>query len=545
MLRKIASKNIALLLIIVLAGCAAEVTPQVSGQTQNATNDPKIYLPLVTTPTSCTTATTMNGVTADTVTPEATPAPPLEATVSPEDSAALTGTSHYVTTSGTSSGDGTMAHPWDLDDALLKSNWVSPGDTIWVRGGTYHPTVEPAKFNIKVGGVSGNPVYIRAYPGERVTIDARIEIYTPYVVFWGFEVMSSSTDRTSNQTGSHPSDMTRSGGVGVYAANVTLINNVIHDGRDGITADADAPNAVIYGNLSYNNGWSAPDRGHGHGVYTQNETGTKDIEENIVFNNFGGYSFHTYTEQSYLNNYTFHGNVVMNNDFLVGGLNPAKNISITENYVYNTTLQLGYDAKNNSNLTLENNWLWGQGETSLEVYWWSGVSVSNNCIFNSTSTDVSLRYPSSPGSYTWNANLYGSSASRPFSLNDSSKSWAQWLSSTSYDQSSKFQNGYPSSPQVIVRPNQYDAKRGNIIVFNWTQASNITVDISKLGLQNGDHYTLHNVQNYYAETISGTYNGSSINIPMTGWSVAVPIGWSEPLKPSTFPNFGVFVLTSP
>ena len=552
------AKNIIALIILILAGCVAPATPThngqsqaitggqtqdtTGGQTQGVTSDPQVYLPLVTvtytaTPSACpaTSSVAANTPTADQSTD----------TASPQD-AAVTGNYYYVTTSGKSSGDGSISHPWDLDSALLNSkNKVAPGDTIWVCGGTYHPTIEPAKFNIKLKGTSGHPIYVRAYPGDRVTIDARIEIYQPYVVFWGFEVMSSSLDRTSSQTGSHPSDMNRSGGIGVYAGNATLINNVVHDGRDGITADADAPNTVLYGNISYNNGWDAPDRGHGHGVYTQNETGTKDIEENIVFNNFGRYSFHTYTEGSYLYNYTFVGNVVLNDEFLVGGLTAANNISLTNNYVYNAILKLGYDSQGNTGLTLDNNWLWNLGDDSLEVYWWNGVKVANNHIFNSSGKVVSLRYPSSKGSYSWNNNQYASSASSPFSLNDSSKSWSQWLSNTGYDGSSQFTSSYPSGTQVFVRPNAYDAKRGNIIVFNWNHSNNVSVNISSLGLRNGDKYTLHNVQNYYAETISGTYNGNPISIPMTGWSVAVPIGWNQPLRDSTFPNFGVFVLTSP
>src|SRR3989475_6909279 len=46
--------------------------------------------------------------------------------------------SHYVSTSGTSDGDGTLSHPWDLGSGLAgAAGKVQPGDTIWLRGGTY------------------------------------------------------------------------------------------------------------------------------------------------------------------------------------------------------------------------------------------------------------------------------------------------------------------------------------------------------------------------------------------------------------------------
>ena len=536
-MRKLFTKNIFVLLVILLASCVAQATHSYDVQTQS-TSDPEVYLPLISTPASCT-ATAR----ATTAFPSTALAPSASTAASPEDT--VSGHSYYVTTNGSSSADGSAAHPWDLDSALLNTSKVTGGDTIWVRGGTYHPTREPSKYNIKVGGSSNNPVTVRAYPGERVTLDARIEIYEQNLVFWGFEVMSSSTDRTSEQSGSAPSDVNRSGGIGVYAPNVALINNVLHDGKEGIVADSDAPNMVIYGNLSYNAGWQGPDRGHGHGIYTQNQNGSKLLADNIVFNNFGRYSFHSYTEGGYLNNFTFSGNIVMNDEFLVGGLQPANNITLDNNMVYNAKVQMGFDARNNTNLTLTNNLIWNPSDVSLKVDWWNAVTMTNNCLIGGSESVVELQYPSSVQAYTWNNNLYQSSKTKPFSLSSSTRTWDQWKGVSGYDGSSNFSANYPGASQVFVLPNQYEAKRGNIVIFNYAHANSISVDISKLGLQSGDRYTLHNAQNYFTETISGTYNGGPVNIPMTGWSVAVPIGWNEALHPSTFPDFGAFVLTTP
>src|SRR2546423_14181180 len=52
------------------------------------------------------------------------------------------GTSHYVSPSGASAADGTMARPWDLATALAGAGGrIAPGDTIWLRGGTYRGAV--------------------------------------------------------------------------------------------------------------------------------------------------------------------------------------------------------------------------------------------------------------------------------------------------------------------------------------------------------------------------------------------------------------------
>ena len=66
-----------------------------------------------------------------------------------------------------------------------------------------------------------------------------------------------------------------------------MINLVIHDNGGGIGLWRPSGNAVVYGCLIFNNGWLGFDHAWGHGIYTQNESGMKVIENNMVFNNFG------------------------------------------------------------------------------------------------------------------------------------------------------------------------------------------------------------------------------------------------------------------
>ncbi|MEZ5365665.1 MAG: hypothetical protein R2748_25885 [Bryobacterales bacterium] len=47
-----------------------------------------------------------------------------------------------------------------------------------------------------------------------------------------------------------------------------------------------APDSEIYGNHIYYNGWKGPNRTHGHGIYSQNNTGAKLLAENIVHDQF-------------------------------------------------------------------------------------------------------------------------------------------------------------------------------------------------------------------------------------------------------------------
>src|SRR5512143_2794335 len=190
-------------------------------------------------------------------------------------------TSFYVSPTGTSStalGTGTITNPWSLQTALSGPAAVHPGDTIWLRGGTYSGI-----FNSYLNGTSAAPIIVRQYPGERAKLDGGaantptlLTVWGSYTWFWGFEITSSSTDRVSLQTGPSPSDLNRphtaiqnaqNAGSGV---GIKIINMVIHNCGQGIGLWQDAANSEAYGNLIYYNGWNASGRSWGHGIYSQN-----------------------------------------------------------------------------------------------------------------------------------------------------------------------------------------------------------------------------------------------------------------------------------
>ncbi len=140
-----------------------------------------------------------------------------------------TGTQFYVSTNGSSSGDGSMSDPWSLQHALDQPSGVKPGATIWVRGGTYQDT-----FVSHLKGASGAEINVRAYPGERATIDLRTNSDkgllisdSYYVNIWDLEITNSAVKRnTSDQPG---------GGDGIGIASnhnshhIKFINLVVHD----------------------------------------------------------------------------------------------------------------------------------------------------------------------------------------------------------------------------------------------------------------------------------------------------------------------------
>ena len=89
-----------------------------------------------------------------------------------------------------------------MDTALAQPSAVKPGDTIWLRGGTY-----VGAFRSSLTGSSGKPILLRQYPGERATIDgnyggndATLDIRGSNAWYWGFEVTNSDPTRASPTT---------------------------------------------------------------------------------------------------------------------------------------------------------------------------------------------------------------------------------------------------------------------------------------------------------------------------------------------------------
>lgn len=448
----------------------------------------------------------------------------------------------YVAPDGNANGDGSMNKPWDLQTALEYPNALNPGDTIWVRGGKYGKGGEFV-FNSKLVGEEGHPFLVRAYPGERVVIDGGFMIYREWTTFWGFEVTNSDTKRQTSSSGSVPEDLRRAYGFSIFAPHVKLINNIVHDGAVGITTSKLALAPEVYGNISYNNGWMGPDRGHGYGIYAQNEEGVQNIHENIFFNNFGEYVVHVYGEQVQLKGFHFEGNVSFNGRFLLGGLQQAGDVSLLNNYFFRSRAIFGYRSEDNQGLTLNGNYFAADDGSSLEVKWWSDLNINNNLFWNKAEDAARIVYPDSLASMQWDNNHYYVPNNDAFVINESSRNWEQWKNGTGFDQSSQFTVGSPTGVEIIVRPNKYEAKRANIIIYNWDMADTVPVDLSAAGFKAGDGYVIHNVQNYFNETIEGTYDGQIIHLPMKGWTTTTPIGWGEPLAPTTFPHFGVFVVT--
>ncbi len=476
----------------------------------------------------------------------------------------------FVSPSARGLRDGTQSNPFDLPTALAgAAGRIHPGDTIWMRGGTYHAPTSNG-FDSTIAGNATSPVVIRNYAGERVTIDGKgtefaLAVHGGYVWFWGLEVMDSNVQRTTNQKGGvHPNAI----GVGVYAPGVRFINNVVHDTSQGFSAYDQSSDSIFYGNLSYYNGFVGPDRNHGHGMYMQNIVGTKVIQDNIVGDNADeGLQIYGSGNANVVG-FRVAGNASFNNsswpsrnyqyNFLFAGGASRKDIIFDQNYsFFDPAADYGFVAfgayTQGQDIKVTNSVFVG-GYAGPEVAMQRGpVTFTGNKSYISSNAVQQIRLElgqnHNTNGWTWDhnqyygKNLFFKGTTDGTTTQGVNSDFNTWKAVTGFDTNSVWSTNPPSGKWIYVRPNQYEPKRANIIVYNWDLSDNVSVDVSKV-LAAGDPYVIQDAQNFYGPPlVSGTYSGSSLSIPMKNLTKAEPVGFKAP--PHSAPLFGAFVVMQP
>jgi hypothetical protein len=186
-----------------------------------------------------------------------------------------TGTSYYVSTSGSDSNPGTLTQPWRTIQHSM--DVVNPGDTVYVRGGTYYE-----RLTLKRCGTSNAWITFKNYPGETPIIDgsyvtdygwggALVQIGEnafsdwsplPSRGFWGVEYIKFSGFTVQN-TNIYP-DSGRGVGIGTYFSRYIIIENCI-------TKETGAPGIANYNGMEYLTGTWDP-QPHPHHIWILNNT---------------------------------------------------------------------------------------------------------------------------------------------------------------------------------------------------------------------------------------------------------------------------------
>jgi hypothetical protein len=521
---------------------------------------------------------------------------------------ALHASNWYASPSATT-GNGSITNPWSLTLALTNATVVHPGDTVWLRGGTYnaHSVIWPNNLFCDLTGTSNNPIVVRQYPGERAILDGGIHTGNgDWVTFWGFEV-TCSTART-NSYANRPSAFS------LEKTTYKLINLVLHDtGHPGIGGTAgEIYGCILWGTGIYNtdspysvtNPWD-----RGSAMYLQNSTTNGyNISDNISSRNFIS-GIKSYAEHGFANGMTVDGNIVFKNGeesiFCEVLYNSITNYTAINNFVYRGgNNAYGYYSVDtlaqHHGLVYSNNYVvagptLGANGMGIWLKRWIDMKVVNNTIATiSLSNDWSAGtgispdfggkfvdyYPSTNAvlSITINSNAYYGGVIQsggwwdfsgtnygmfyhiyqpfiykyegdvsPVDGTNGLLSFAAWTNSWEYDVNSTYTTNLPTANVVKVLPNKYEVGRGHIVVFNWQTNSTASVDISSLGLTNGQRFEVRDAQNYLGTPcITTNYNVSqptlTLPLTLTNMTVLTPIG---DINYAEWPNNNPDVHTSP
>jgi hypothetical protein len=420
----------------------------------------------------------------------------------------------YVSPHGSPGNDGSVDRPLDLATALAAGSPARPGDTIWLRGGVYR-----GGFASRLHGAPGAPIRVREYPGERAIIDgnhpvavdqsAALAIFGSNTWFWGFEVTSSDPDRADRREPGGPAGITV-----LESSNIKLINLRVHDmPGNGLGLWSENVDVEVYGCLVYYNGVNEYD----HGMYVQNRTGLKQLVDNVIFRS-SGHGVHAFgSSAAFLNDIRLEGNTLFNNgeivgasdrNILVGGDTRARRPHLAFNATYyptngNGANNLGYDAGCVDAVVTDNYFV--RGESALQMVNCGAREMARNLLVgNWHPKNLPLLFPD---------NTYASDL--------------------------------PAGTQVIVRPNRYEPGIALVTVYNRARESRVPIDLSRAGVEPGQRYAIHDVQDPDAGAIGeGVFTGAPVTLPMTGLTTATPV-WLDAVRPRhTSPEFAAFLIRS-
>lgn len=483
----------------------------------------------------------------------------------------------HVSPSGSASGDGSAAKPWDIKTALDHPSAVKPGDTIWLHGGVYG-TGGSTSFSADLTGTSDAPIKVRQYPSERAVVNGGIDSRGQHVWWWGFEITNSSTDRTTTESN-------RPIGLKLWAPNQKSINVSVHN--TGRTATSFHYRGEQYGGIFFGNGFydtSQSNKIRGGSVYANlaedTPAETNLVANTIAFRNWNsGIKIYSEWSDRYVNGFRVEGNTQFDagtqNMNIHSRTNPVEDLVVENNYTYHRSddnsgnFDLGYSSKPAKNAVVRNNYFVSgtHGYGNSLVYNWQNIEFTNNILVTTYRSIMSHIPHTSPEIIKWDNNKYyfaGSSSYEPFKHKSSTYTFSEWKSLTGYDVNSTYTNAYPSGSEatkVYYVKNKYfdgvDTLRGNITVYNWDKKASVTADLSQLDLAEGEEYAVYDAQYYinsadlsaanHPAVKTGTFTSTNktVDLPMNLTKVSAIPGEAEIdhfENKHTAPEFAAFIV---
>ncbi len=423
----------------------------------------------------------------------------------------------HVTVDGTASGDGSMGAPWDLATALGGGVDVPAGATVWVHGGTYAGT-----FSARLQGTAEAPIVVRAYPGERATLDGAgsrdpvLGVDSDYTWYWGLEMMNSDTG--NRETDVVPPDLNRGDGVAIAGSStdVRFINLAVHDASQGISFWTSAVDSEVYGCLVSLNGIDAPDRPHGHAIYTQNMDGNQAHRGELAL------------PRVQLRRARLHG----------GRRHPGLRLHRQR------VLSDGHTDERTARrrARLPGRWAASGGAHPGRV--------ELRLQHRARPRDLPARLQRGERGRCRHRQLHrrehrlrGAVVERRDARQHVRRHGLGSVDPADYPDNT-YLTAPPTETRVFVRTNRYEPGRAHIIVYDWGGRGTIEADVSE-AIEPGMAYEVRNATDFFGPPVAtGVYDGSSLSLSLDGLEPAQPVGIPDGIQPDerSTPTFAVFVL---
>lgn len=261
---------------------------------------------------------------------------------------------YYVSPDGDDKNSGSTSSPFKtISKGIEKMN---AGDTLLLRGGTYHERLDLTK-----SGDTSNYFTIKAYPGENPTLDGSQAINSlsgdSALVFQGNSYWK--IDGLSIQNYHSAGIYLKNGSRNINMNNLKIYNiDPLTDtnyGCSAIFSEGNVQNCSVTSSDIHNVGLKY-DRNWHHGIYITGGAQNWKIDSNNLHDNSGS-AIHLYNGSSF----------------------SGKNITITNNRLYNNHkngLTMWTNANNN---TIKNNIFYNNGAYDLEI---DPTSIQNTFTYN-------------------------------------------------------------------------------------------------------------------------------------------------------------------
>lgn len=447
--------------------------------------------------------------------------------------------------------EGNLIDPFNDLKTALENPRMSDGQAIYLRAGVhylYENTI-----------IAHHNLTIQPYQNEVAIISFKPTANGPcylslngnYTRFRNLEFTSEPTNREAPTRGNH---------TGVQLGWLVVNGTVASDGLFRNCTLHDLASLLWYGGnggviykdcLLYNWGWPTEDGfTDGEYLYTQNaEELPMKYVENSLFGPSFSVGFQVYGESlasdgsCRANRYVFDQCVWFSTYPFVSAVGRVDDMNILNSCAWNAGMILGLSIKPDPEVLM----------SMINTWWVSGLVANDDPEFgdfethtvtgNRFATVVSGRYFYYPqifgGARVWNENQYfglDSSAAFP-----NGQTFAQWKAASGYDADSTLDTNLPATAWVRIYPCALAPRVAHIIVYNWTSANSLTVDVSSLNLQSGN-YRLRNAYDPLTDFTDLVYSGGgSIDVPFSTRTIATPVAYADPLVALDV-RFGAWVL---